>query len=146
MIAKSIADTRKFAKDLIEILSKNKTDKAVILDLVGDLGAGKTTLVQMMGRELGVKETIQSPTFVLMKSYKTKHSIFKNLIHIDAYRIEHIEEVKILNLEKIFSDKDNLVCIEWAEKIREVVPENSVKVVCKLLENDKHGYEVKENF
>ncbi len=142
MISRSFSDTRQFARDLILSVSKNTSDKAVVLELEGDLGAGKTTLVQMMGQELGVKETIQSPTFVLMKLYKTKHPIFKNLVHIDAYRIEHIEEVKILNLEEFFGDKDNLVCIEWAEKIREVVPKDSIKVVCELLENDKHGYEI----
>jgi tRNA threonylcarbamoyladenosine biosynthesis protein TsaE len=142
IISKTLEDTRKFAKDLIELLTKQEFNRATILNLEGNLGAGKTTLVQMIGQELGVKETIQSPTFVLMKSYKTKHIKFKNLVHIDAYRIEHTEETKILNLEEIFSNKDNLVCIEWAEKIRGVVPGDSVKVVCELLEGDEHGYEI----
>lgn len=146
IIAKTVEDTRKFAKDLVESLSKQEFDNATILDLEGDLGAGKTTLVQMIGQELGIEETIQSPTFVIMKSYKTKNQIFKDLIHIDAYRIEHIEEVKILNLEEIFKDKNNLVCIEWAEKIGGVVPESAIKVCCELLDGDKHGYEMKNYF
>lgn len=142
MISKSLEDTRKFATDLVALLSKWGIDSATILDLKGDLGAGKTTLVQMIGDALGVKETMQSPTFVIMKSYKTKNQIFKNLIHIDAYRIEHIEETRILNLEEIFNNKENLVCIEWADKIRGVVPKGSVKVICELLEGDEHGYGV----
>jgi tRNA threonylcarbamoyladenosine biosynthesis protein TsaE len=142
IIAKTLEGTKQFAKDLIVEISRKTFREAVVLDLKGDLGAGKTTLVQMIGEELGVGETIQSPTFVLMKSYKTKHPRFKNLVHIDAYRIEHIEEVKILGLENIFADPTNLVCIEWAEKIKEVVPSDAIKVSCELLEGDEHGYEV----
>lgn len=140
VIAKSLEDTKQFARDVLEKMLKNKYDSAVVLDLKGDLGAGKTMLVQMLGRELGVSETIQSPTFVLMKTYRTKNSLFKNLVHIDTYRIEHIDEVKILQLEDIFVDPQNLVCIEWSEKIKEVMPENSIKIECELLENNAHSY------
>ncbi len=142
IIAKSLSDTKQFAKDLILEVSKKASNKATVLDLKGDLGAGKTTLVQMLGVELGVKETMQSPTFVLMKSYKTTSSRFKNLVHIDAYRIEDIQEVKILRLEDIFADPSNLVCIEWADKIREIMPADAIKVECELLEGDEHGYEI----
>lgn len=138
--AKTLEDTKRFAKDLLGEISKQSLDRATILDLIGGLGAGKTTLTQMLGSELGVAETMQSPTFVLMKIYKTKNTKFKNLIHIDAYRIEHIEEVKILGLENIFADKNNLVCVEWSEKIKGVMPESAIKVECELLENDAHCY------
>lgn len=142
IIAKTLTDTKQFAKDLILEVSKKALDKSTVLDLVGDLGAGKTTLVQMIGEELGVGETMQSPTFVLMKTYNIQHSIFRRLVHIDAYRIEDINEVKILRLEDIFADPTNLVCIEWAEKIMEVIPGDAIKVYCELLEGDEHGYEV----
>jgi tRNA A37 threonylcarbamoyladenosine biosynthesis protein TsaE len=58
IIAKTLEDTKQFAKDLIIEVSKNASDKATVLDLKGDLGAGKTTLVQMIGRELRVSEVI----------------------------------------------------------------------------------------
>lgn len=155
VIAKTLEDTRQFAKDLIVEISKRVSDRALVLDLKGDLGAGKTTLVQMIGHELGVTETIQSPTFVLMKTYDIQYppakdlpdrawragSIFKHLIHIDAYRIEHIEEVKILRLDEVFADPSNIVCIEWAEKIKEIMPEDAIKVECELLGGDEHRYE-----
>ena len=141
-ISKSLEDTKQFATDLINEISKKTFDGAVVLDMKGDLGAGKTTLVQMMGRKLGVTETMQSPTFVIMKSYTTTNSRFKTLVHIDAYRIEDIQEVKILRLEEVFADPTNLVCIEWAEKIKEVVPSDAVKVECELLEGDEHRYEL----
>jgi tRNA threonylcarbamoyladenosine biosynthesis protein TsaE len=143
IVSKSIDDTRLFAKDLLVEISKQSLDRATILDLVGGLGAGKTTLTQMLGIELGVAETMQSPTFVLMKIYKTENNKFKNLIHIDAYRIEHVDEAGILGLPKLFADPSNLICIEWSEKIKEVMPEKVVKIECELLENDEHGYEIK---
>lgn len=142
MIAKTLEDTKQFAKDLILEISKMTFSGATVLDLKGDLGAGKTTLVQMIGEELGVGGTMQSPTFVLMKTYNIQHSIFKRLVHIDAYRIEDINEVKILRLKDIFADQTNLVCIEWAEKIREAIPGDAIKVECELLEGEKHRYEI----
>jgi len=142
IIAKALEDTKQFAKDLILEVSKIALNRSTVLDLKGDLGAGKTTLVQMIGVELGVTETIQSPTFVLMKSYKTSNPKFKTLVHIDAYRIENIEEVKILRLEEVFNDSTNLVCIEWAEKIEEIIPDSAIEVNCALLKNDEHQYEI----
>ncbi|MES2409531.1 MAG: tRNA (adenosine(37)-N6)-threonylcarbamoyltransferase complex ATPase subunit type 1 TsaE [Patescibacteria group bacterium] len=144
MISRSFEDTKQFAKDLILAISKKTSDRATVLDLKGDLGAGKTVLVQMIGRELGVTETMQSPTFVIMKSYKTTNPRFKTLVHIDAYRIENIEEIKILRLEEVFADPLNFVCIEWAEKIKEIIPEEATKINCTLLENDEHQYEMQD--
>jgi tRNA threonylcarbamoyladenosine biosynthesis protein TsaE len=143
IVARTLEDTKQFAKDQLGEISKKALEKATILDLVGGLGAGKTTFVQMLGGELGVKEVIQSPTFVLMKIYKTKNSKFKNLIHIDAYRIEHVDEAGILGLPKLFADPTNLICIEWSEKIKEVMPSDVFEVECELLEGDEHGYEVR---
>lgn len=143
IIAKTIEDTKQFARDLILKVSENVSNKATVLDLKGDLGAGKTTLVQMIGKELGVIEAMQSPTFVIMKSYKTTNPRFNTLVHIDAYRIEDIQEIKILRLEEVFADPTNLICIEWAEKIKEVMSEEVIEVECELLEGDEHGYEVR---
>ncbi len=143
IIAKTLEDTKQFAKDLILELTKKNIEKGAVLDLKGDLGAGKTTLVQMLGAELGVIETMQSPTFVIMKSYKTKHPQLKTLVHVDAYRIEQVQEAKILKLENIFADPTNLVCIEWADKIREIMPEWATEINCTLLENDEHQYEMR---
>ncbi len=143
IISKSFEDTKQFASDIIYTLAKKTSTRATVIDLKGDLGAGKTTLVQMLGRELGVTETIQSPTFVLMKIYNIQHPIFKRLVHIDAYRIDDIDEAKILKLEEVFADPTNLVCIEWAEKIKEIMPKDAVEIACTLLSNDEHQYEVK---
>ncbi|MEZ4200481.1 MAG: tRNA (adenosine(37)-N6)-threonylcarbamoyltransferase complex ATPase subunit type 1 TsaE [Candidatus Paceibacterota bacterium] len=102
-------------------LNEIKTDGATVLALHGDLGAGKTTFVQLLARQLGVEETVTSPTFVVMKQYETTHD-FSNLIHIDAYRIETEEEMRVLGFEGLLQSPQTLICIEWAERIKNLLP------------------------
>ena len=82
-------------------LATARDERATIVALSGDLGAGKTTFVQALAKELGVDTTVQSPTYVLMKSYSLPEGLnpwgakrrFKRLIHIDAYRLENPSEL-----------------------------------------------------
>lgn len=85
-----------------------------IVALSGDLGAGKTSFVQCVARTLGVRDSVNSPTFVLEKSYATHTGRFKRLIHIDAYRLQG-EDDHILDLPQLSLDSDNLIMIEWPE-------------------------------
>lgn len=106
---------------------------------MGDLGSGKTTFVQGLARGLGIKERILSPTFILMRQYdiKTKNqnknasfgrAKLKNLYHIDLYRlVGNIEqEYRSLGLEEIVGEKENIVVIEWAEKVRGLLPADTI--------------------
>ena len=117
---------KEFASSVLANLPSS--DTAVILSLSGDLGSGKTAFVKELGKVLGLKEEILSPTFVIMKRYKIKNSKYKNLIHIDAYRIEDPRELLVLNWQEIVSDKDNLIAIEWPEKVERLIPPNSPKI------------------
>ncbi len=112
----------KLAKKVIEKLPGHP-NRASLLFLQGELGAGKTTFVQVLARELGVSEPAVSPTYVLMKKYQTTSSTFKTLVHIDLYRLEKPEELAALKLEKVFADPGNLVCIEWPERAEGVLPQ-----------------------
>jgi tRNA threonylcarbamoyladenosine biosynthesis protein TsaE len=100
----------------------HKTCGAVVLALSGELGSGKTTFVQMLARELGVTDTVQSPTYVLMKKYQTTNPVFSTLVHIDAYRLERPEEFKALEPEKFLHDPASLVVIEWPERVAGELP------------------------
>ena len=118
---------------IFEKILKTENDHAKVLALSGDLGAGKTTLTQEIAKELGVKENVVSPTFVIMKIYdinqKSKYySYFKKLIHIDAYRIENTKELVLFGWKEIISNKNNLVVVEWPEKIKSVIPKYAMKV------------------
>jgi tRNA threonylcarbamoyladenosine biosynthesis protein TsaE len=107
-----------FARDVLaEIESVPLKNSAFVLALLGDLGAGKTTFTQALARELGVTETLQSPTYVLMKSYAVTGSRFEKLVHIDAYRLNSAEEFAALKPEQFLQDPKALVVIEWPERV-----------------------------
>jgi tRNA threonylcarbamoyladenosine biosynthesis protein TsaE len=127
-----------FAKTLLKKVQTQVPSEARVIALSGDLGAGKTTLVQLLATELGVTETVTSPTFTIMKKYQTGEgqSRFKNLVHMDAYRIESLSELRPLQLSPIFESADNLICIEWAEKIKPALPANTCYLNLKILENE----------
>jgi len=105
-----------------------KSLRATIIALSGDLGAGKTTLTQAIARELGVKENIISPTFVILKSYQLKAKNYKLLHHIDAYRLDSAQELLKLGWKELLADSKNLILIEWPEKVAELIPKDAILV------------------
>ncbi|MEY2665471.1 MAG: ADP-binding protein [Candidatus Parcubacteria bacterium] len=111
-----------FVGEILVLLQKEATAGATILALHGDLGAGKTTLTQALGRRLGVTESIVSPTFTIMKGYETTSDTFTHLIHMDAYRIDDTAELGPLRFLDILAAPQTLFVIEWAEKIVDALP------------------------
>ena len=136
-ITENPKDIEILAKKFLENIKVNK-NKSTIITLSGDLGAGKTTFVQNIGKILGIKNKIVSPTFVLMKRYSLKENQFKNLYHIDAYRLEgkNIEkELKILGFEEIIKNPKNIVFIEWPEILGKNLPKKVIKIKISHLKN-----------
>jgi tRNA threonylcarbamoyladenosine biosynthesis protein TsaE len=117
----SEADVEKVAKSLLEEF-KAHPDKATILALQGELGAGKTTLTKAIAKQLGITETVISPTFVIAKFYDTTGQ-FKRLAHIDAYRIESEDELAPLRWQEMLAMPETLIIIEWPERISGSLPE-----------------------
>jgi tRNA threonylcarbamoyladenosine biosynthesis protein TsaE len=105
-------------------------DRATIVALSGDLGAGKTTLTQAIARELGVVENVISPTFVIMKSYpvNSRRDECSRLVHIDAYRLESSSELERLGWAELIADPANLILIEWPEKVPGAIPTHARRV------------------
>lgn len=128
-ISKSIGETQKIAKNLAQKIIRTKRGGVIALE--GELGAGKTTFIQGFAKALGIKEKIKSPTFVLMKKYTIAKS-FKlkaiSLYHFDCYRIRDYKDLKILNLKEIFESSRNIILIEWAERIKKIIPKKHVKI------------------
>ena len=128
----SLTEMQDFARDFVQTLSPQETG-ATVLGLYGDLGAGKTSFTQGLAQALGVSDTVVSPTFVIMKKYELNPDHFKfeilnlkftHLIHIDAYRIEKPEEMIRLGWNDIISNKENLVVVEWPERVGANMPEH----------------------
>jgi tRNA threonylcarbamoyladenosine biosynthesis protein TsaE len=103
-------------------------DRATIIFLHGDLGAGKTTLVSHIARILGTTDHVASPTFVLERRYTLMHGPWERLVHIDAYRFETPQESHILALPVLTALPRTLICIEWPEKIQGVYPDALVTI------------------
>lgn len=115
-----------------ERLQAMKGTKATVLALSGDLGAGKTTLVQKLASTFGVSDTVTSPTFVIMKFYETTSAVFSQLIHMDAYRLDDSTELRPLGFTELLTEPDTLICIEWAERIKAALPTNVLPVTLTL--------------
>ncbi len=115
------------AKGVLAKVFLAKKDKAVLIGLNGDLGSGKTTLVQEIAKSLNIKENVISPTFTIAKFYKLdKDQKWKQLVHIDAYRIEKEDELKHIGWQEILENKENIIFIEWADRIIKSIPKDSI--------------------
>lgn len=119
-ISKSLEDTKSRAFDFVKNLEPLE-DSALVVGLYGDLGAGKTTFMKYVAEAFGIENTIQSPTFVIQKIYNLKDKQFKNLVHIDAYRIEEEKETSALKWQETVSNPQNIVFVEWPERISGVI-------------------------
>src|SRR5918996_6440149 len=91
--------------------------------LTGDLGAGKTTLVQGMGRGLGVEEHVASPTFTLVKEYAGRLDV----AHVDVYRLERVQDVVDLALDEL-GGPDRVLLVEWGDAVSDLLPEDRLRV------------------
>jgi len=108
-----------------------------VIGLIGKLGAGKTTFTQFLAAALGVKQKVNSPTFNIVKVYKiiNHKSKIKNLIHIDAYRLRSPKELIALGVEEYFNDKNTVTIIEWADKVKSILPRKTRWLTFTLKDN-----------
>ncbi len=136
IIIENLKETKKFAKKFAKLLVGGE----VIL-LSGDLGAGKTTFTRCVLKALGVKGDITSPTFTIMREYKTKKF---NIYHFDMYRIGDSSEAREFGLEDyIYSgDSRSLVFIEWSENIADMLNGKFIKINISLLDDGKRKFEI----
>jgi len=107
-----------------------------VVALEGTLGTGKTIFVKGMAVGLGVVDTVQSPTFVLMNIYDIHHPHITTLVHVDCYRFDKPEDALAIGLQDYTEDKRTLVVIEWAEKIQELLPENTQRIAFSVGQNE----------
>lgn len=131
VITDSAAETQKLGQDLAQRLKGGET-----IGLIGDLGSGKTTFVQGLAKGLGIDKRIISPTFVFRRSYNLPGRR-GTLDHLDLYRISGLDDVKSLGLEEIWSEPKKIVVVEWAEKIKKILPEKTVKIFFEYLGKDQ---------
>ena len=145
IIIENIDQIRTAAREFIE---KALPEHSVIA-FYGKMGVGKTTFIKALCEELGVEDTVTSPTFALVNEYSineelrmkneefltktdsslfTLHSSLSKVFHFDFYRIKRLEEVYDMGYEDYFYQKNALCLIEWPELVEELLPDDALRV------------------
>lgn len=137
-VTHSAFETQQVAKNLAQQYSQGG-----VLALFGDLGAGKTTFTQGFAQGLKILDKIISPTFTLMREYPLPHQPQAKLYHIDLYRLENLEDIQHLGIKEIWDNHQNVVLIEWAEKLGKLLPPSAIRIYLKNLGEDNREIEVK---
>jgi tRNA threonylcarbamoyladenosine biosynthesis protein TsaE len=115
-----------------EAIGRRVTAPAIIT-LAGDLGAGKTTMVQAICRGLGVQDAVTSPTFALIHEYASARA---RVVHCDLYRLESEREVTSLGLDDIFADPSAIVLVEWPERAGTLLPAPTLALTLSHVSSD----------
>lgn len=106
--------------------------KSNVIELIGDVGAGKTTFVRGFAKGLGIKEPVTSPSFTISKSYAGKN---KTLVHYDFYRLDD-PGIMSEDLAENIKNPNNIVIIEWGESVKNLLPENHTTINIKYNDDD----------
>jgi len=120
-------DIQNIAKKFIPLI-----DKCKIIAFSGELGAGKTTLINAICKQLGVEENVTSPTYTIIQEYHSNNII---IYHVDLYRIKSIEEAIDAGIEDCLQGED-LCLVEWPEKASLLFPENTVYASLQTVSNN----------
>lgn len=136
-ITKTAKETQKIGENFAKkVLQTTNKEGAIIICLEGNLGGGKTTFTQGFSKGLRIKEKILSPTFVIQKRFNLKNKKYKNFYHIDCYRLNDKKDILELGFEEIIKNPENIILIEWAEKIKEFLPKGSLNIAFNFI-NEK---------
>lgn len=154
-ITTSYKETQKlgeiFAKNILKLGLK---DKAMVLELKGNLGGGKTTFLQGFAKGLGIKDKILSPTFIILKHFKIKPKTknqkpkFSGFYHFDCYRLNKPEEIlelmgfsaqggPVSGWKEILDNPKNIIAIEWPERVKKILPKDTIKINFKFIYKNK---------
>ena len=120
-----------------------KTLESPVIELIGDVGAGKTTFTRGLAKGLGIKQPITSPSFTISKSYALPNSQ-GHLIHYDFYRLPN-PGLMLDDLRENLANPDNIIIIEWSNSVKNILPKNHLKLFIKKLDNNFRELIVEDN-
>ena len=141
-VVQTLRELEAEAADFVRSLTPG--ERATLVTLVGELGAGKTAFTKSVAKAFGVEETVNSPTFVLEKIYFLPRELggrtskFARLVHIDAYRLEKGSDLAALGFDELLQDPGNLIMLEWPENVAEALPAPAVRVMLTALPDGSH--------
>ncbi len=134
MISNSEEETKRIGEKI-----GKKLKKGDVIALYGEFGAGKTVLTKGIAKGLECNEQVKSPSFVFVHEYQGKVPIY----HIDLYRANKLEDIMTFGIQEFFSSQ-GICIIEWAERAKELLPENTIKIELKTL--NENTREILMNF
>lgn len=135
---KSAEETQIFGKKIgTNLIQKGRGEKATILALSGELGSGKSTFVQGLGKACGIPHRVLSPTFLVVREYTLSSTIFSHLYHIDLYKMEENADWANLGFDEIFTNPAHLVVIEWAERMKDLLPDKRIDISFRVMSGVK---------
>lgn len=141
IITNSYEETQKLGEEFAK-----KLQGGDIVALYGELGSGKTTFVQGLAKGLGIKRRIISPTFIIVRTYKIsikyKVSSIKYFYHIDLYRINSDQKIEGLGIKELINGRNSIVAIEWAEKIKNLLPKKRWNIHFEYLSDNKRRIKI----
>ena len=131
MLTKRASETQEFGQTVAASLTP-----PVVVCLYGELGSGKTTFVQGFAKGLGIDTRLLSPTFIIVRRYslKSRKSFF---YHIDLYRTNTVSDLEGLGLREIFSDPHAIICIEWAERLGNLLPKDRIDIQFEVVNDEE---------
>ena len=132
----NINELEKFAYKLKENLKPSD-----VVNLIGDLGAGKTTLVQKIGKYMNVESDIVSPTFALVNIYDGDIRIY----HLDLYRLEDEDQILDIDFETYLYPQGEITFIEWSNKAESYMPDDMINIEIKKLSEKQKKKKKKTN-
>ena len=133
MIIKGESSMKKLGKRLGDSLRGGE-----IIELIGDVGAGITTLTRGIARSLGIEDTLQSPTFTISREYKGEKL---RLVHYDFYRLSE-PGIMADELDETLKDTNTVSVIEWSGAVEEVLPDNRIIIKILPVSNDENSRDV----
>lgn len=136
-ITSSPEETKKLAQKIASELKGGE-----VICLCGELGAGKTVFVKGVIDYFLPGKRVLSPTFIIVRHYHPKDSIIKDIFHVDLYRISKSFEIQSLGLNEFMNKSDNIVLIEWAERLGKFLPKKRIDIRVKTLSNQSRSIEI----
>ena len=139
ILTNSPQETQELGQKIANKLNSN------LVCLYGELGTGKTTFVQGFAKGFGIKDRILSPTFIMIRIYKIppeNQKSHSNFYHVDLYRAKNEKDAKTIGLSELWQDPKNLVIIEWADRIKKILPKNRTDIYFKYLSKNKRKIKI----
>lgn len=135
-LTKSSEETQKLAGKIARELKRDQ-----VIALFGNLGGGKTTFVQGLAKDLGIKERIISPTFIIIRQHKFDSNFF---YHVDLYRVHADRQIEE-ELKELFKSRNRIIAIEWAEKIKKLLPKKRMEIYFNYISENQRKIIIKKH-